>query len=111
MSEYAPDASGAGRPIATLAGLATGISGPSGVAVAPPLVVRTRTLRAARAGRDYRARLRANLGTTPYRWTVMHGRLPAGVRLHRDGTARPADHTSAASTGSPSASETAHARR
>jgi Putative Ig domain len=29
--------------------------------------------------------LRAVLGTTPYRWSVVSGRLPAGVRLRRDG--------------------------
>ena len=86
VNEYASDASGAATPIATISGQATGISGPSGVAVAPPLIVRTRKLRAARVGRTYRVRLRANLGTTPYRWKVIRGRLPAGLRLHRDGT-------------------------
>ncbi len=91
VSEYAPNASGPASPIATLGGPATGISGPTDVAVAPPLVVRTRTLRAAHAGRNYRARLRANLGTTSYRWALLHGRLPQGVRLHPDGrlTGRP----------------------
>ena len=56
------------------------------MAVAPPLVVRTSKLPAAREGRSYRARLRANLGTTPYRWKVTRGKLPAGIRLRRDGT-------------------------
>jgi hypothetical protein len=60
VNEYAANASGAAAPIATISGPATGISGPSGVAVAPPLIVRTSKLRAARVGRTYRARLRAN---------------------------------------------------
>ena len=91
VSEYAPDATGDATPIATISGQATGISGPSDVAVAPPLVITTHTLPAARVGRSYRARLRANLGTTPYRWMVINGRLPAGIRLPTDGmlTGRP----------------------
>ena len=56
VNEYAPDASGAATPIATISGPATGISGPSGVAVAPPLIVRTRRLPAARVGRRTTAR-------------------------------------------------------
>ena len=48
--------------------------------------MRTRTLAAAHVGRFYRVRLRANLGTTPYRWKLIHGRLPSGLRLRRDGT-------------------------
>ena len=86
VNEYASDASGAATPTATISGQATGISGPSGVAVAPPLIVRTHKLRAARVARTYRVRLRANLGTTPYRWKVIRGRLPAGLSLHRGGT-------------------------
>lgn len=86
MSEYAPNATGAATAIATISGQSTGISGPTDVAVAPPLIIRTRTLAAAHASRSYRARPHANLGTTPYRWNVIHGRLPRGIRLHRDGT-------------------------
>lgn len=85
VNEYAPDASGAATPTAVISGPATGISGPSGVAVAPPLIVRTSKLRTARVGRTYAVRLRANLGTTPYRWMVTRGKLPAGLRLRRDG--------------------------
>ena len=39
VSEYAPDATGDATPIATISGQATGISGPTDVAVAPPLVI------------------------------------------------------------------------
>jgi hypothetical protein len=34
----------------------------------------------------YRATLHAALGTTPYRWSLTHGQLPAGLRLSRYGT-------------------------
>ena len=85
VSEYAPGASGPATPLATISGAATGISGPTAVAVAPPLVVRTSKLSTAHAGSPYRVRLRANLGTTPYRWTLVHGSLPPGLRLRRDG--------------------------
>jgi hypothetical protein len=86
VSEYAPGPSGPATPLATISGAATGVSGPTAVAVAPPLVVRTSKLAAARAGRPYRVRLHAVLGTTPYLWTLAHGSLPPGLRLHSDGT-------------------------
>jgi putative Ig domain-containing protein len=86
VSEYGPNATGAAMPTATITGPATGISGPSGVAVAPPLVIRTSKLHVGHLGRPYRTQLTANLGTTPYHWTVMHGKLPAGVHLRHDGT-------------------------
>ncbi len=65
VSEYGPTATGAAPPTATIAGPATGISGPSGVAVAPPLVIRTSRLHPGHLGRPYRTHLTANLGTTP----------------------------------------------
>ena len=88
VREYGPDAGlpgSADTAIATLAGTHTGISSPTGVAVAPPLALRTHSLPAARVGRRYARRLRAVLGTTPYRWSVVSGRLPAGLHLRRDG--------------------------
>jgi Aldo/keto reductase family/Putative Ig domain len=85
-TKFAANTSGRTAPIATISGSATGISGPSGVAVAPPLIVRTHKLIAARIGRVYRTRLHANLGTTPYHWNVIAGKLPPGLRLRRDGT-------------------------
>lgn len=85
ITVYAAGATGNAIPIATISGQGTGISGPSGVAVAPPLVIRTHKLAAAHVGRSYRAQLRANLGTTPYRWKVTRGKLPTGLRLRRDG--------------------------
>ncbi len=83
VTEFGPGASGNTTPIATLSG--PPISGPQAVAVAPPLWVRTRALRAAKAGRRYRAALVAVLGTTPYRWRVLSGHLPAGLTLSRTG--------------------------
>ena len=109
VSEYAPNASGPAGPTATLGGLATGISGPTSVAVAPPLVVRTRTLRAAHAGRDYRARLRANSAPPRTAGRCCTAGYPKACGCTPMGGS-PADHTSAASTGSPSVSETAPAR-
>ena len=85
VEEFLFPANGNRTPLATIAGPATGLSGPGRLAVAPPLSVRTGGLRHAHRGRRYRAQLRANLGTTPYRWRVTAGRLPHGLRLTRAG--------------------------
>jgi sugar lactone lactonase YvrE len=86
VTKYSPQATGNAAPTATIIGAATGLSGgPNGLAVAPPLSIHTERLRAGRVSHPYRARLRANLGTTPYHWTIRAGRLPAGVHLRRDG--------------------------
>jgi sugar lactone lactonase YvrE len=85
LTEYSPSASGAAIPIAAITGPSTGLSAPSGLAVAPPLAVRTTRLRPARVDHRYAARLRALLGTTPYTWRIMSGRLPRRIHLRRDG--------------------------
>jgi sugar lactone lactonase YvrE len=72
-------ANGNRTPFANITGPATGLAAPGRLAVAPPLSVRTAKLPRARAGRAYAATLRANLGTTPYRWRVRG--LPRGLRL------------------------------
>ena len=97
VSEFSPSASGNVAPIATISGAATGLSAPGRLAVAPPLSVATKRLPRAHLRRRYQAQLRANLGTTPYRWVVSRGHLPPGLRLRharisghpgRDGTYR-----------------------
>jgi large repetitive protein len=50
--------------------------------VAPKLAVTTRTL-VTKVGRLFHARLRATGGISPDTWTILHGRLPAGVHLDR----------------------------
>jgi sugar lactone lactonase YvrE len=88
---FAPGASGDTPPLATIAGGATGLSGPGGLAVTPPLSILTGKLAPAVAHRHYRARLRAGEGRAPYRWSIVRGALPAGLRLTRSGiiTGRP----------------------
>jgi hypothetical protein len=54
VTEYVPSDDPNATPARTIAGPATGISGPSGVAVAPPLVIRTTKLHVAHIGRPYR---------------------------------------------------------
>ncbi len=83
VSEFSAAASGNAAPVATISGAATGLSSPGHLAVAPPLSVRTRALPHARVGARYDARLRASLGTTPYRWTVIRGHVPPGLHLRR----------------------------
>ena len=83
VSEFNAAASGNAAPVATISGAATGLSSPGRLAVAPPLSVRTRVLPGARVGVRYHARLRASLGTTPYRWTVLSGHVPPGLHLSR----------------------------
>ena len=78
---YAPGAAGDSAPIATIAGTTTGLSGPTTIAVTPPLSILTRHLPHARTHRRYRARLLAGEGRTPYRWSLVRGSLPAGLRL------------------------------
>jgi hypothetical protein len=85
ITEYSPDATGDATPTATIAGSATQLLGPDKLAVAPPLSVRTSKLPAARVGARYRARLRAYLGTTPYRWRVIKGKLAPGLKLSSNG--------------------------
>ena len=81
ITKYSPNATGNATPVALIAGSSTGLRAPTGLAVAPPLSVRTVKLRAARVGRRYSVTLRANLGTTPYRWSVTKGKLPRGLGL------------------------------
>jgi sugar lactone lactonase YvrE len=91
VTEYGATATNDSTPLNIISGSSTGLAAPAGLAVAPPLAVRTAKLRATRVGRHYRTRLRAYLGTTPYRWSVRSGRLPRGLRLTRQGilTGRP----------------------
>jgi sugar lactone lactonase YvrE len=88
---YSPGVFGDTPPIATIAGAATGLSGPGGLAVTPPLSILTGKLAPAVAHRHYRARLRAGEGRSPYRWSIVRGALPAGLRLTHTGviTGRP----------------------
>jgi large repetitive protein len=91
VAVYAPSANNNTGPMQVITGASTGLRGPVGLAVAPPLALLTTKLPPARAGHRYRARLRAVLGTTPYRFTVIRGHLPHGIRLTRSGrlTGRP----------------------
>ena len=86
VTVYSPGANGNVAPVATIAGPATGISAPTGLAFTPPLSVLTSRLPRGHAGRPYRAELSAGEGTTPYRWSLAAGRLPAGLTLRPDGT-------------------------
>jgi hypothetical protein len=85
ISVFAPDATGSVAPVATIAGAATGLSAPQALAVAPPLALLTKRLPTATVRHLYHATLRAVLGTSPYRWRVSRGHLPAGLRLSRHG--------------------------
>jgi hypothetical protein len=85
VTEYAPGATGNATPIANIHGSATLLLGAVKLAVAPPLSVPATKLRAAVVHRSYRATLRADLGTTPYRWRVIRGHLPPGIKLSRRG--------------------------
>ena len=85
ISVFTPDATGSVAPVATISGAATGLSAPEALAVAPPLALLTKRLPTGTVRHLYHAMLRATLGTTPYRWRLTHGRLPAGLRLSRRG--------------------------
>ncbi len=84
VEEFLFPANGNRTPLASIAGSATGLSAPGRLAVAPPLSVATSALPHAREHARYDARLRANLGTMPYRWSIIGGHLPPGLGL-RDG--------------------------
>ena len=83
VTEFGPGSVGNAAPAVTLS--EPPLSGPQALAGAPSPWVRTRTLPAARAGHRYRVALTAVLGTTPYRWRVSKGALPAGLTLSRAG--------------------------
>lgn len=88
---FTPGASGDTPPLTTIAGGATGLSGPGALAVTPPLSILTGKLAPGVAHRGYRARLQAGEGRPPYRWSIVRGALPAGLRLSHAGiiTGRP----------------------
>jgi sugar lactone lactonase YvrE len=81
VTEYAANASGDVAPLRTIGGALSGLASPGPLAVAPPLSVASAKLPSARRGHNYQATLKANLGTTPYRWAITKGRLPHGLRL------------------------------
>jgi hypothetical protein len=76
--EYAP---GASSPTDTISGPDTGFSAPVSVAVTPPLSTLTTTLPPATRRQPYLVNLQAGEGTTPYRWRLVAGRLPRGLRV------------------------------
>jgi large repetitive protein len=53
------------------------------VAVAPRLALSTRTLRSAKVGRAFGARLAASGGVDPRTWSIVRGSLPAGIRFSK----------------------------
>jgi hypothetical protein len=52
------------------------------VSIAQQLTLTKRPLRAAKVGAVYHARLLAQGGVVPKQWRILHGRLPAGIRLN-----------------------------
>ena len=84
---YAAGASGNTPPIGTIAGPATGLSGPGALAVTPPLSILTDHLPTAHRHHRYAALLRAGEGRPPYRWSIAHDRRlrATGLHLSRDG--------------------------
>jgi sugar lactone lactonase YvrE len=81
--EYPP---GSTTPSEVISGPAeTLINIPVSVAATPPLSILTTKLPAARQERRYLVNLAAAEGTTPYRWRVIHGRLPRGLRVRKTG--------------------------
>ncbi len=85
VSEFAVNASGNATPTGVISGADTALDSPWGLAVVPPLWIRTARLPRADLGRRYAIQLRAALGTTPYQWHVTGGRLPRGLRLTHEG--------------------------
>lgn len=85
VSEFAAHTWGNVAPSGVISGPDTALASPWGLAVAPPLWIRTTRLPHARTGHRYDAVLSAALGTTPYRWRVTAGHLPRGLRLTRNG--------------------------
>jgi hypothetical protein len=81
ITVYAANATDDAQPVQTIAGPSTGMSDPRALAVAPPLSVQTTRLPTGTVGSFYTASVTASLGSTPYRWRLTGGRLPAGLRL------------------------------
>ncbi len=55
-------------------------------ATAPPIVVQTTSLPRAFLRQSYEVQLKAQNGTTPYKWEVTSGSLPKGFNLNENGT-------------------------
>ena len=82
VNEYLPNTV---APYAILTGTATGLRSPRALAVAPPTQIVTRSLPAAALGRRYTSRVFAVLAGPRASWRIVHGRLPSGLRLARNG--------------------------
>lgn len=82
---FAAGASGNVAPVAAYSGTNTGIAAPEAAAVTPPMSILTTRLPRGRARHRYHAKLRAAEGTTPYRWSLLRGRLPRRLHLSRRG--------------------------
>jgi sugar lactone lactonase YvrE len=81
ITSYPATANGDVAPLATISGAATGLAGPGALAITPPLSVLTGALPRARVGHTYESALSAGQGASPYRWSVVRGQLPPGLRL------------------------------
>ena len=87
VTEYAPTANGNAAPLATIAGSLTGIKQPRSIALSPPFAVTSSPILPTTVnGRSFRATLRTDLGTTPYSWNLISGKLPTGLHLLRSGS-------------------------
>jgi hypothetical protein len=51
--------------------------------IAPKLAISTHALRAAKVGRTFAARLAAAGGITPHSWSIVRGKLPAGIHFSK----------------------------
>ena len=89
-------------PAVDIAGSATGLASPVGVAVSPPapLALATAALPVAHFGSAYSTRLTATGGVPPYKFALVSGTLPAGLALSPAGAINgtPATTTSAVLT-------------
>jgi hypothetical protein len=88
VTTFAPGASGDAKPVALLQGKQTGLVGPIGIAVGAPLYATNTDLPPASVGTAYSHTFGAALGNGPYRWSILLGALPPGLRLTSAGVLR-----------------------
>jgi len=88
---FKPTASGTRTGSLTVGSMVVSLTGTGGSTTTPPVTVQalkptTTSLTSGTMGKAYSAALTATGGTSPYKWSVASGTLPAGLTLSTTGT-------------------------
>jgi len=83
---FKPTASGTRAGSLTVGSMVVSLTGTGGSTITTPVAINTSTLANGTVGSSYSAALTATGGTSPYKWSLASGSLPAGLALSTSGT-------------------------